>query len=281
MKTTLIHRIIGATYLMIIFAICQFAATTLAGSLSDARGIFKRSISNVVPLESRDLRILLAELNQISIQQTPPRAPSIAEFDATVLCDDSQSIAERSKIRIQARLSAGGTGRPLASVGWTPGTIFLMLVATTPQQGQFEYVGWAKLMGIEMPCPVMQADVPLIKTALQKLGEIARTEDGMLARNETLKLLNAGANYYLWALGASAVAAQNDKTAMDELYERMLSKTLSPRQVVWLDHCFGYFEESDELRVSIADRHQLLLQYLQRLDPVSPPTTAPSRFGAR
>lgn len=285
MKTIAIYLVacVAVTVLFTDVTWC-FADEVQGDGLKDERGIFKMCLTDTsFSLEGRNLRMILAESNGASRQPAlSPDTASVFIYDATILCEYRHSIIEGTKIHIENRIQrGGGTGPSPIPTDWETGITFIMVVATTTDQNRFEYAGQVDLIGLKMPCKLKREDVPMVQAAMLKLGEIARTNDCMLSRDEALKLLNINDNYYLWALGATGMAAWNDAAAADELRKRWIWTTkplLKPRQIVWLDHCFQRFL-SEGLRPSVPDRYQMFLEYLQRLDPVSPPTTSPSPWG--
>ncbi len=121
------------------------------------------------------------------------------------------------------------------------------------------------MIGLEFPSKVEERDVAQIRIALKRLSDVAKTKDLMLSRADALTLLDVKDNYFLWALGATGLAAIGDKEAADRLLIIYRDGELTPRQVAWIDHCVGNVLPRTTA-FPISTRHQLLLNYLRRKD---------------
>jgi hypothetical protein len=245
-------------------------------ALSNGSGILKGAPVTSLTFANPELRILLGEVLNVSGRSIPqPNLGYEVTYNITILCEFRGSLVEGSKVDLQDMNHPGTGGLPLPT-DWKPGTVFLVKARAVGENAPLQYAGFFRMLGVKMPCQVPREDIPLIRPALLKLGEISRRSNFMLTRDEAQGLFHNENNYYLWALGATGLAAYDDKVASSELYNGWIngSSLLSPRQIVWLDHCFGDVM-SEGIGPDRVQRHDMLLDYLKRLSDRFP-TTMPS-----
>ncbi len=218
-------------------------------------------------LQGKDTRIILGRLNRFVEPQPAPseilKPPIPIKYFASVVFEWQGRIPEGSEVEIDGQFGMQGS-YPVEIPRLKPGDIFLMAIAATNEKDRFNYMGEGRLpIGISLPCQINPDEIADVKAGLLQFEMIAKTSQRMIDKAESQKLIdNSKGNYFIWALGVTALSINGSKDDVQKLSEMYFDKKTPLRQILWLDLCFaGYFPE--QASPSIGDRHEWLIIYLR------------------
>jgi hypothetical protein len=245
------------------------------------------------------------------VQSAPP-APADLIVLGQVL--DAQAVADGPNAnytyRVRVICEAHGRVRPDAEItvrgrrmlvrsfviripAMARGTYFLMPVRPTQNSEEFTYElpefqdCWLAI-GLRLPTPIAQNEISDLTEALTKYGELPRKNGGNLGlTQQQIDDLRSSKNYFLWALGTTAIAEQASDAGDAHLFINDLElgvaasvklsheldsangiisnrPTISPRQALWLMHCLRDVVP-EKVRPSCDETQGALLHYLDRL----------------
>jgi hypothetical protein len=270
-----------ATGLVLLLGCCgPTGAQAVANGAADPSGVLK--------LTGLSWDKTGAQLIVVQIQRRTERPSSMGVLRTMTLTARlrralHETSAEGNDIQIEidpAKVSHQLVVRPGQLNPWEPGTITAMAVKPTDNALRYEFSGIAEVLGMRTPCWIPATDIQLLEDAVLKLRTVGALPGCNLPRADAEKLMDDYVldNYYLWALGATSLAARDDRPASDRLWREWGRSRavgtyvpLSAQQFLWLDHCNELLSEG--IRPNTEQRFQMLRQSLKRF--VDVPSTRP------
>jgi hypothetical protein len=183
-------------------------------------------------------------------------------YRVTVLADLRGRLEEGAVVVIHGQTGLQGSNPPNIPV-WEPATTLLICVSATTDPKTFEYEGadnWVAV-GLGSVAVVPTGDVEPLRAAVRRLGTVIRDNNGIISTEGAIALLKEQ-NYYLWALGISAIASEQTKDAAEFLIRVYCSPETTLRQGFWLDIALHRFPQ--QARPSSAELHELMTRIVRR-----------------
>ncbi|MDP9174363.1 MAG: hypothetical protein M3O30_10935 [Planctomycetota bacterium] len=211
---------------------------------------------------SRDEFIFLGKVLKWDNPPHPHEANSVTyTYTTKVLLEYHGRIPKDSIITIAGRRDMAGT-RVSSMPSMVPGAVFLMSIYAGATEKEFKYVqrqgrDWRPI-GVELPCAVDETEIPQLEDALIRFGETSKNGQDIAIDDKDALVLLGSDNYFLWALGATAIARDpvgthvskfynqlgfgtpqlpKVDTQLNEAFANFVDPIISLRQAVWIVHC--------------------------------------------